>query len=122
MILQSGAITEVVHPSFNLTRAIVGIDYEAIYLLDSRSLVVAILADLPLPSTAPISWFEFQPTRLATDLVFRVNLCFSFTGSLPHTRAFVSAFYDGQPIPGSLVSMLIGPSTTPGNIKMIISV
>ena len=59
---------------------------------------MAILADLPLPLMAPICrGSSFRRVPLANDLGFRVNLCTgaSFTGSLPHNRAYASAFYDG---------------------------
>ena len=51
----TGAITDIINPNLNLSGAVVeGLDYEAIYILDSGFSVVAILAGLPLPSTGPI--------------------------------------------------------------------
>src|SRR5205814_825341 len=41
--------------------------------------------------------FEFQPTPISKRIGLSGGFVngFSFTGSLPHNRAFVSAFYDG---------------------------
>ena len=121
----TGAITEIVNPSLNLTRAIVeGIDYEGIYILDSSIFGRGDFGRFTFTLNGTyLSRFEFQPTPVSKRFGLSGKFVngFSFTGSLPHNRAFVSAFYDGPAKPGSLASILARPSTTPGNIKMIIS-
>jgi iron complex outermembrane recepter protein len=95
----TGAITEIRNPSLNLTRAIVeGADYEAIYILDSAMFGHGDFGRLTFTLNGTyLSRFEFQPTPVSK----RVGLSgefvngFSFTGSLPHNRAYASAFYDG---------------------------
>src|SRR5437764_167309 len=95
----TGAITEVINPSFNLTRAIVeGIDYEAIYILDSSIFGRGDFGRFTFTLNGTyLSRFEFQPTPVSKRIGLSGEFVtgFSFTGSLPHTRAFVSAFYDG---------------------------
>jgi iron complex outermembrane receptor protein len=96
----TGAITQVVAPELNLTRAIVeGIDYEAIYTLDTSIFGRGDFGRFTLNLNATyLSRFEFQATpfskRIGLSGMF-VPLSSTFTGSLPHNRAFVSAFYDG---------------------------
>src|SRR5437773_2807414 len=95
----TGAITQVVNPSLNLTRAIVeGIDYEAIYILDSSIFGRGDFGRFTFTLNGTyLSRFEFQATpfnkRIGISGEF-VNGA-SFTGSLPHNRAYASAFYDG---------------------------
>src|SRR5882724_6415629 len=93
------AITEVVNPSFNLTRAIVeGIDYEGIYILDSSIFGRGDFGRFTfILNGTYLSRFEFQPTPDSKRFGLSGGFVngFSFTGSLPHNRAFVSAFYDG---------------------------
>jgi len=95
----TGAITEVINPSFNLTRAIVeGIDYEGIYILDSSIFNRGDFGRFTFTLNGTyLSRFEFQPTPVSDRFGISGEFVngFSFTGSLPHTRAFVSAFYDG---------------------------
>jgi iron complex outermembrane receptor protein len=96
----TGAITEIRDPSLNLTRAIVeGADYEAIYLLDSAMFGHGDFGRLTLTLNGTyLSRFEFQPTPVSKRIGLSgefVSGFLSFTGSLPHTRAFASAFYDG---------------------------
>jgi len=95
----TGAITEVRNPSLNLTRAIVeGIDYEAIYILDTSMFGHGDFGRLTFTLNGTyLSRFEFQPTPVSKRIGLSGEFVtgFSFTGSLPHTRAFASAFYDG---------------------------
>jgi iron complex outermembrane receptor protein len=96
----TGAITQVIDPGLNLTRAIAeGIDYEAIYTLDTSMFGRGDFGRFTLNLNATyLSRFEFQATpfskRIGLSGMF-VPLSSTFTGSLPHNRAFVSAFYDG---------------------------
>jgi hypothetical protein len=77
-----------------------GIDYEAIYILDSSIFNRGDFGRFTFTLNGTyLSRFEFQPTPVSDQFGLSgefVNfISFSFTGSLPHTRAFVSAFYDG---------------------------
>jgi hypothetical protein len=60
----TGAITEIVNPSLNLTRAIVeGIDYEGIYILDSSIFGRGDFGRFTfILNGTYLSRFEFQPT------------------------------------------------------------
>jgi len=95
----TGAITDVVNPSLNLTRAVVeGLDYEAIYTLDSSNFGHGDFGRFTfILNGTYLSRFEFQASPdshrigLSGEFVTGAN----FTGSLPHTRAFASAFWDG---------------------------
>jgi iron complex outermembrane recepter protein len=95
----TGAVTEIVNSDLNLTRAIVeGIDYEAIYILDSSIFNRGDFGRFTFIFNGTyLSRFEFQPTPVSKRFGLSGEFVsgFSFTGSLPHTRAFVSAFYDG---------------------------
>jgi iron complex outermembrane recepter protein len=95
----SGAITEVLNPSQNLTRAIVeGADYEAIYILDSTMFGHGDFGRLTFTLNGTyLSRFDFQPTPVSKRIGISGEFVngFSFTGSLPHNRAYASAFYDG---------------------------
>jgi iron complex outermembrane receptor protein len=95
----TGAITEVVNPSLNLTRAIVeGVDYEAIYILDSAMFGHGDFGRLTFTLNGTyLSRFDFQPTPVSKRIGISGEFVTgaSFTGSLPHNRAYVSAFYDG---------------------------
>jgi hypothetical protein len=83
----------------NLTRAIVeGADYEGIYILDSAIFGHGDFGRLTFTLNGTyLSRFEFQ----ATPFSKRVGLSggfvstASFSGSLPHNRAYASIFYDG---------------------------
>ena len=95
----TGAITEVRNPSLNLTRAIVeGLDYEAIYVLDSSIFGHGDVGRLTFTLNGTyLSRFEFQATPVSKRIGLSgefVNGA-SFTGSLPHNRAYASVFYDG---------------------------
>ena len=95
----TGAITELINPSLNLTRAIVeGVDYEAIYILDSSILGHGDFGRLTFTLNGTyLSRFEFQATPVSKRIGLSgefVNAA-SFSGSLPHNRAYASAFYDG---------------------------
>ncbi len=92
----TGAITDIIEPNLNLTRAVVeGLDYEAIYILDSSifgqwrfwQVYLYPQRDLPVPVRA--SGKSRQSPIWALGFVFVVP---TFTGSLPHNRAFASAF------------------------------
>ena len=95
----TGAVTEILDPNLNLTRAIVeGVDYEAIYILDSSIFGHGDFGRLTFTLNGTyLSRFEFQ----ATPFSKRVGLSgefvtfAAFTGSLPHNRAYASVFYDG---------------------------
>jgi hypothetical protein len=95
----TGAITEVVNPSLNLTRAIVeGTDYEAIYVLDSTMFGHGDFGRLTFTLNGTyLSRFDFQPTPVSKRIGLSGEFVTgaSFTGSLPHNRAYASAFYDG---------------------------
>lgn len=95
----TGAITEVLNPSLNLTRAIVeGLDYEGIYILDTWMFSHGDFGRFTFTLNGTyLSRFEFQPTPVSKRIGLSGEFVtgFSFTGSLPHTRAFISAFYDG---------------------------
>jgi iron complex outermembrane receptor protein len=95
----TGAIAEVISPSLNLTRAIVeGIDYEAIYILDTSILDHSDFGRLTFTLNGTyLSRFEFQPTPVSKRIGLSGEFVTSalFTGSLPHNRAYASAFYDG---------------------------
>src|SRR5262249_42998513 len=96
----TGEIAQVIDPGLNLTRAIAeGIDYEAIYSLDTFMFGQGDFGRFTFTLNATyLSRFEFQATpfskRIGLSGMF-VPLSSTFTGSLPHNRAFVSAFYDG---------------------------
>ncbi|HEY4272304.1 MAG TPA: TonB-dependent receptor plug domain-containing protein, partial [Candidatus Udaeobacter sp.] len=95
----TGAITTVINPTLNLTQAVVeGLDYEAIYILDSSSFGHGDFGRFTfILNGTYLSRFELQISPdtkrfgLSGTYVFLPGL----TGSLPHTRAFASAFWDG---------------------------
>ena len=95
----TGAITALRDPSLNLTQAIVeGVDYEGIYILDSSIFGHGDLGRLTfILNGTYLSRFEFQATpfskRIGLSGGFVSGL--SFSGSLPHNRAYASIFYDG---------------------------
>jgi iron complex outermembrane recepter protein len=95
----TGAITRIVNPHLNLTRAVVeGLDYEAIYILDSSIFGRGDLGRFTFTLNGTyLSRFELQPTPVSKRIGLSGEFVsgFSLTGSLPHNRAFVSAFYDG---------------------------
>jgi hypothetical protein len=95
----TGAITEVLNPRLNLTRAIVeGVDYEAIYILDSSIFGHGDFGRLTFTLNGTyLSRFEFQATPFSKRVGISGEFVSgaSFTGSLPHNRAYVSLFYDG---------------------------
>jgi iron complex outermembrane receptor protein len=95
----TGAITELINPSLNLTRAIVeGVDYEGIYILDSSIFGHGDFGRLTFTLNGTyLSRFEFQATPVSKRIGISggfVNGA-SFSGSLPHNRAYASIFYDG---------------------------
>jgi len=95
----TGAITEVRNPSLNLTRAIVeGVDYEAIYILDSAMFGHGDVGRFTFTLNGTyLSRFEFQATPVSKRIGLSGEFVTgaSFSGSLPHNRAYVSLFYDG---------------------------
>ena len=95
----TGVITEVRNPSLNLTHAIVeGVDYEGIYVLDSSIFGHGDFGRLTFTLNGTyLSRFEFQATPFSKRIGLSGEFVNggAFTGSLPHTRAFFSAFYDG---------------------------
>jgi outer membrane receptor protein involved in Fe transport len=95
----TGAIAEVISPTLNLTRAIVeGIDYEGIYILDTSIFGHGDFGRFAFTLNGTyLSRFEFQATPFSKRIGLSGEFVTSalFTGSLPHNRAYVSAFYDG---------------------------
>jgi outer membrane receptor protein involved in Fe transport len=97
--LTTGAITSVILPNLNLAGAVVeGLDYEAIYILDSAMFGRGDFGRFTVTLNGTyLSRFELQ---ISPDTK-RFGLSGSFvgsptlSGSLPHTRAFASAFWDG---------------------------
>jgi outer membrane receptor protein involved in Fe transport len=95
----TGAITELTNPSLNLTRAIVeGVDYEGIYILDSSIFGHGDFGRLTFTFNGTyLSRFEFQATPASKRIGLSGGFVSeaSFSGSLPHNRAYASLFYDG---------------------------
>lgn len=95
----TGAITAIRDPSLNLTRAIVeGVDYEAIYSLDSSIFGRGDFGRLTFTLNGTyLSRFEFQATPLSKRIGLSGGFVSgaSFSGSLPHNRTYASLFYDG---------------------------
>jgi iron complex outermembrane recepter protein len=97
--LTTGAITSVILPNLNLAGAVVeGLDYEAIYILDSAMFGRGDFGRFTVTLNGTyLSRFELQ---ISPDTK-RFGLSGSFvgsptlSGSLPHTRAVASAFWDG---------------------------
>jgi outer membrane receptor protein involved in Fe transport len=95
----TGSITSVISPTLNLSREVVeGLDYEAIYILDSAIFNRGDFGRFTFTLNGTyLSRFELQ---IRPD-THRIGLSGSYvqlptlTGSLPHTRAFASAFWDG---------------------------
>ena len=95
----TGAITDVINPHLNLTRTIVeGLDYEAIYILDSSIFGHGDFGRLTFTLNGTyLSRFEFQATPASKRIGLSGGFVSgaSFSGSLPHNRAYASLFYDG---------------------------
>src|SRR5437867_8273682 len=95
----TGAIAEVITQTLNVTRAVVeGIDYEGIYILDTSILGHGDFGRFTFTLNGNyLSRFEFQPTPSSKRFGLSGEFVTSglFTGSLPHNRAYASAFYDG---------------------------
>jgi iron complex outermembrane recepter protein len=95
----TGAISETINPNLNLTSAIVeGIDYEGIYILDTSIFGRGDFGRLTLTLNGTyLSRFEFQATPVSKRIGLSGEFVTSasFTGSLPHNRAYASAFYGG---------------------------
>ena len=95
----TGAITEVLNPRLNLTGAIVeGVDYEGIYILDSAIFGHGDFGRLTFTVNGTyLSRFEFQATPVSKRIGLSGGFVSSasFSGSLPHNRAYASLFYDG---------------------------
>ena len=96
---ETGAIKRVLDRTLNISQAIVeGLDYEAIYTLDSGIFGRGDFGRLTCTVNGTyLSRFEFQaqPNSRRIGLSGQFNSAGTFTGSLPHNRLFVSAFYDG---------------------------
>jgi iron complex outermembrane receptor protein len=96
----TGALTSVTSPALNLTGAVVeGLDYEAIYILDSSSFGRGDFGRFTFTLNGTyLSRFELQLSpethRFGISGTY-VFLGANLNGSLPHTRAFASAFWDG---------------------------
>jgi iron complex outermembrane recepter protein len=95
----TGAITTLINPTLNLTRAVVeGLDYEATYILDSSRFGHGDLGRFTFTLNGTyLSRFELQisPDTKRFGLSGAYVFIPGLTGSLPHTRAFASAFWDG---------------------------
>jgi iron complex outermembrane recepter protein len=95
----TGAIKLVLDRVLNISQAIVeGLDYEAIYILDSGIFGHGDFGRLTFTVNGTyLSRFEFQaqPNSRRIGLSGQFNSAGTFSGSLPHNRLFVSAFYDG---------------------------
>jgi iron complex outermembrane recepter protein len=95
----TGAIAEVITETLNVSRAVVeGIDYEGIYILDTSILGHGDFGRFTFTLNGTyLSRFEFQATPISKRIGLSGEFVTSatFTGSLPHNRAYVSAFYDG---------------------------
>jgi outer membrane receptor protein involved in Fe transport len=95
----TGAVTEIIGPSSNLTRAIVeGVDYEGIYILDSSIFGHGDLGRLTFTLNGTyLSRFDFQATPFSKRIGIAGGFVSgaAFSGSLPHNRAYASLFYDG---------------------------
>ena len=96
---ETGAIKRVLDKTLNISEAIVeGLDYEAIYILDSGIFGHGDFGRLTWTVNGTyLSRFEFQgqPNTRRFGLSGQFNSAGTFTGSLPHNRLFVSTFYDG---------------------------
>jgi len=96
----TGAIKRVIDPDFNLTDAVLeGIDYEAIYILDSAIFGHGDFGRLTF--TLNGTWLsrfvlqvtpDLKPINIAGQFV---STSFTFSGSLPRNRAYFSLFWDG---------------------------
>ena len=88
-----------INPHLNLTRAIVeGLDYEGIYVLDSSIFGHGDFGRLTFTLNGTyLSRFEFQATPVSKRIGLSGGFVSgaSFSGSLPHNRAYASLFYDG---------------------------
>ena len=95
----TGAITQLINPNLNLTRAIVeGLDYEGIYILDSSIFGHGDFGRLTFTLNGTyLSRFEFQATPVSKRIGLSGGFVSgaAFSGSLPHNRAYASLFYDG---------------------------
>ena len=75
-----------------------GIDYEATYILDSSIFGHGDFGRFTFTLNGTyLSRFAFQPTPFSKRVGLSGEYVTSalFTGSLPHNRAYASAFYDG---------------------------
>jgi outer membrane receptor protein involved in Fe transport len=95
----TGAITEVLDPRLNLTGAIgEGVDYEGTYILDSSIFGHGDFGRLTFTVNGTyLSRFEFQATPFSKRIGLSGGFVTSasFSGSLPHNRAYASLFYNG---------------------------
>jgi len=96
---ETGAIKRVLQRALNISEVITeGLDYEAIYILDSGIFGHGDFGRLTCTVNGTyLSRFEFQgqPNSRRFGLSGQFNSAGTFTGSLPHNRLFVNAFYDG---------------------------
>jgi outer membrane receptor protein involved in Fe transport len=99
---EPGRITLVIDPNRNLTGAIFeGLDYEAIYILDSSIFGHGDFGKLT--ATLNGTWLSRAELQIAPDTKpfgiagEVIPPGFSLTGSLPWNRANFSLFYDGPP-------------------------
>jgi iron complex outermembrane recepter protein len=95
----TGPITEIIEPVLNLTGIVEeGLDYEAIYILDSAVFGRGDFGRFTFTLNGTyLSRFELQVSPDTHRIGLSGTYVFGpiLTGSLPHTRAFASAFWDG---------------------------
>jgi iron complex outermembrane receptor protein len=117
-----GPVTLVIDPNENLSGAIFeGLDYEAIYILDSSIFGHGDYGRLTL--TVNGTWLSRAELQVNPNTK-RFGITgeflppgFTLSSSLPWSRANFSLFYDGQLIRGCRVLMLVRWSTGLGNMR-----
>jgi iron complex outermembrane receptor protein len=95
----TGAILLVINPSFNLSGAVSeGLDYEAIYILDSGIFGHGDFGRLTWTVNGTHlarARLQISPNSKPFSIAGQFSIIGVLTGSLPRDRFFVSAFYDG---------------------------
>jgi len=96
---KTGAILLVINPTFNLSGAIFeGLDYEAIYILDSGIFGHGDFGRLTFTLNGTHlarARLQVAPGTRPINIAGQFSVIGVLTGSLPRDRFFVSAFYDG---------------------------
>ena len=122
----TGAITEILDPNLNLTRAIVeGLDYEAIYILDSSIFGHGDFGRLTFTLNGTyLSRFEFQATPISKRVGTFGRICNGYrVYRLVAAQSRLCAAYSttARLTRGWLVLIPAQPCTTPASMKMITS-